>query len=388
MNDLHTHVRPLSVICARGLAPLVAWEIDALRLPAKPAGVNRVLSRGTLQDAMRLNLWLRCAQRVLLEIGGTTAADNADAMYRAASAIAWEALLPVDGRFSITVTVRNPTIRDSRFAALRLKDAIADRMMQRLGRRPDAGPDRSGAAVVHLHWLDRRATFYLDTSGESLSRRGYRLHNVAAPLQEALGAALLYAAGWHPGQALVNPMCGSGTLAIEAALMAGRMAPGLQRDTFAFQFLRGFDAQVWQRLRAEAGRRSHASFPPIVASDRQAGAVDRARANARQAAVASRIAWQVCDFARTRLPPLPGLILLNPEYGERLGSKPALKPTYARLGQFLRARPQGYAAGVLGGDPDLNAALGLKPDRVLRLDNGPIRCEFLFFRAAAPAGSG
>ena len=157
MHDLSTRRRSILVTCGRGIAPLLAAEVSDLKLPTRIAGASAVSTRGTLIDAMRLNLALRCAQRVLLEIGHTDRATDAAALYDAAVALPWEAWLPVDGRFSITVNVRNPTIRDTRYAALKLKDAIADRMTDRLGRRPDAGAQRLGAAVIHLHWQQQRA---------------------------------------------------------------------------------------------------------------------------------------------------------------------------------------------------------------------------------------
>lgn len=384
MHDLSTRRRSILVTCGRGIAPLLAAEVSALKLPARIAGASAVSTRGTLIDAMRLNLALRCAQRVLLEIGHTDRATDAAALYDAAVVLPWEAWLPVDGRFSITVNVRNPTIRDTRYAALKLKDAIADRMTDRLGRRPDAGAQRLGAAVIHLHWQQQRAVLFLDASGETLSRRGYRTRHQGAPLQEALGAALLRAADWTPAQALVNPMCGSGTLAIEAALWSRGAAPGLQRETFGFLCLclGETERDAWREMRAQAARARIDDGAPIVASDHQPAAIDCARANARQAGVEAAIVWQTCDFAQTHLPPAPGLILLNPAYGERLGDVKALRGVYARLGTYLRDRPAGYAAGLLGGNPELNASLGLTPNRVLHFSNGPIRCDFLVFDRA------
>src|SRR5690606_29158287 len=191
--------------------------------------------RATGNECIRLNLNLSCASQVLYSLGVFTAKD-ADALYRGVAAIPWEELIAFDGYVSVTSNVNNPTISTPLFANLKVKDAIADRIKGKKGLRPDSGPDLS-RSVVHLYWQDDHAEIFLDTSGEVLARHGYRKHPGKAPMLEALAAGVVYATGWDGQSAFVNPMCGSGTLAIEAALIATNRKPGLFRMNYAFMHI-------------------------------------------------------------------------------------------------------------------------------------------------------
>ena len=409
----------LVLACARGLAPYAAQEAAALGCTPTDSNDTMVSVRGSLHDAMRLNLWLRTAHRVLFPLA-TARARNLDGLHAAVRAVAWEEWLAPDGYFTVNTAVWNDTVRDTRMPSLRTKDAIADRMRQVCGRRPDAGPEFRGAAVF-VYWRGDDLRIYLDTTGEPLSRRGYRKLPWKAPLQETLAAACILATGWDGATPFVAPMCGSGTPAIEAALIALRRAPGSFRDHFAFMALKGYSdtkekkaprrtrsgdesppkggdshsepfvsfvpasspscpASSWRALREEARRGERTEgLPPIIATDLDPQAVETARKNAAVAGVAEMIRFDACDFAATEVPPTPGVVFLNPEYGERLGDAQQLMPLYGRIGDFLKQRCAGYRGYVLTGNMDLSRRIGLRSSRRLLFFNGPIECRLLGF---------
>jgi len=209
------------ITCAKGIPPFLKQELLSLNFPVLSEAIAGIETEGTIDDTQKLNLLLRTAHRVLFVLKKFESND-ADALYRELSRIPWEEFMPADGYVCVTSSVETPAIRDTRFASLRCKDAIVDRIKDKRGTRPDSGPER-GWSVVHLYWKDSRCTVYLDTSGESLSRRGYRKIPLAAPMQETLAAAVVLATSWQGEGNFINPMCGSGTLAIEAALIAFTM---------------------------------------------------------------------------------------------------------------------------------------------------------------------
>lgn len=370
----------LVISCARGLTPYTVQELTRLGYPPVETGETMVSVRGTLTDAMRLNLWLRTAHRVLWPLA-LASARNLDELYAAVRRVAWEEWLDPAGYFTVHTAVWNPSVRDTRMPALRAKDAIADRMREACGRRPDAGPDFSGAAVF-IYWHDQEVRIYLDTTGEPLSKRGYRLLPGKAPMQETLAAACVLATGWDGTTPFVEPMCGSGTPAIEAALIARRRAPGSFRERFAFTSLRGYaEAQPnWlaMRLDARRGERSR-DLPPIIATDLDPQAVEIAKQNATAAGVAEDIAFDVCDFAYTTVPAKPGVVFFNPEYGARLGDATELAPIYKRIGDFFKQQCSGWRGYVLTGNMELSRKIGLRSSQRLIFFNGPIECRLVGF---------
>jgi 23S rRNA G2445 N2-methylase RlmL len=389
------------VTCGRGIAPLLKQEITALALPILRELESGIELQCAMSDIMRLNLLLRTANRVLLQLSKGRARD-ANELYRLLHELPWETLIPVDGYFTVASHVDTPAIRDSRFANVKCKDAIADRFREKLGRRPDSGNERSGA-VVFLHWVGDQATIYLDTSGESLSRRGYRKIPLEAPMQESLAAAVIMATGWRGSGHFINPMCGSGTLAIEAALQAQGRAPGLLRSQYGFLHLKDADNTLWQRIRSETRALPKQKLEGrIIASDNRPEAIEAARQNARTAGVEQLIEFQVCDFADTPIPPLssttsaplreedrdeelcpPGVIILNPPYGERMGDVAALEPLYRRIGDFFKQRCQGYRGYVFTGNLDLGKMTGLRSSRKFLFFSGNIECRLLGFKLYA-----
>jgi 23S rRNA G2445 N2-methylase RlmL len=364
------------ITCPKGLSPFLSHEVRSLGLDVISEAVSGVTTEGSLEDAMAANLYIRTGHRVLFFLGEFKA-RNADELYASMSRIAWEEHIPLEGSITVHSSVDNSTVRDSRYPNLKCKDAVVDRMRAAFGVRPDSGPGREGA-VIFFYWKNADCSVYLDTSGEPLSKRGYRKMPWKAPLQETLAAGVIMASGWDGRSHFVNPMCGSGTLAIEAALIATNIAPGLLRTNFAFRHLKGFSAVAWEQMRrrALAGRRGRV-MSRIIATDSDRNAVAAAMKNAANAGVADRIEFGVCDFSETEVPLGGGVVVVNPEYGQRLGSVKELPAVYEGLGDFLKQRCSGYNGYVLTGDKRLSKAVGLRASKKMVFFNGPIECVLL-----------
>jgi putative N6-adenine-specific DNA methylase len=354
-------------------------ELRALGYAPRELSPTSVGVEGDLTDAMRLNLWLRTANRVLFEVAGF-AVDSPDDLYAAVHDLPWEDWLRSDVPFHVHGVAQHPSIRDSRFALLRCKDAVADRFVARTGRRPDSTPDPAGAAGLALYWKDDQAQIFLDTSGVPLSHRGYRWRPWIAPLRETLAAAILLELGWprEPAEAFIGPMCGSGTLAIEAAWIAQHRAPGLEREDFAFRHLNGAPEAAWRDLQA-AARAQFVAAPRtwIAASDANPQAIACARENAQRAGVDGLIRFHPCDFRDTPLPKPPALVLMNPEYGERMGIADQLAPLYEAIGRYFKEQCQGLRAAVFAGNLALARKIALHPVRRVAMWNGDLECRLL-----------
>lgn len=364
------------VTCPKGLSPFLAAEVLLLGLPVAAETVAGVTTEGTVKDVLRLNLFLRTGHRVLYHLADFVVAGPGD-LYDKMLGIRWEDYVPEDGYLCVSSSVDHESVRDSRYANMKCKDAIVDRIRAKKGRRPDSGPSKEGV-VVFFHWKGDRCAVYLDTSGESLSKRGYRKTPLKAPLQETLAAALIMATGWDGNAHFINPMCGSGTLAIEAALIGLKKAPGLIRDNFSFMHLKGFDANVWKRLKEDAESESNKELGGrIIATDLNPEAVTAAKRNAVNAGVADLIEFKACDFAETEVPIGGGVVLLNPEYGERMGEERTLLDLYKRIGDFFKQRCKGYSGYVFTGNPSLAKMLGLRAKRRLQFFNTTIECRLL-----------
>jgi putative N6-adenine-specific DNA methylase len=364
------------ITCPKGIPPFLKQELIDEKFPVLSENIAGVETEGSIADAMRLNLSVRTGHRVLFVLREFPARD-ADELYHAVHDIAWEQYIPEDGYLCITSSVENPTIKDSRFASLKCKDAIVDRVKEKCGRRPDSGPER-GRSVVHLYWKEDRCSVYLDTSGEPLSRRGYRKIPLGAPMQETLAAAVVLATGWNGAGNFINPMCGSGTLAIEAALIGLDRAPGLLRSNFGFMHLKGFNEALWNELRENARKKSKKDLSgKIVATDISPHAVEAARMNATTAGVERFIDFGVCNFSDTPLPGNGGVIVLNPEYGERMGEVQELEATYKDIGDYFKQKCRGFSGYVFTGSPSLAKKVSLKPKRSLQFFNSGIECRLL-----------
>ena len=387
--SLWNEKRRILITCARGTPGILAGEIQAQRFPVRSTLETAVETEGTLADTLRLNLSLRTAQRVLYLFDAFPAVQAED-LYRRLVMLPWEKVMAADGFLSVTSSVNTAAVNDTRFANVKTKDAIVDRIREKQGRRPDSGPGRHGA-VVYLHWEQDRCEVWLDTSGESLSRRGYRKIPLEAPMQETLAAAVILATGWDGKASLVSPMCGSGTLAIEGALIASRRAPGILRQNFGFMHLLGFDLSAFEKQREEfkkAARQEAAGR--IIATDIRPEAVEAARQNARTAEVEHLIEFQTCDFRESTVPEGEGIVILNPEYGERMGDAGKLGDIYKGIGDFFKNRCMGYRGYIFTGNLDLAKQVGLRTKRRVPFYNGPIECrllEYELYRGSRKGGT-
>ncbi len=373
------------VTCPKGFSPYLADEIANMGFKVRNEFFAGVETTASLNECMRLNLWTRSGHRVLYQLKKFKAATP-DQMYDVVREMEWETIVAPDDYLTITSSVITETINDTRFANVRVKDAIVDKVREKLGRRPTSGPDMTGI-IVFLHWRDDDCTIYLDTSGVPLSKRGYRKLPHKAPLQETLAATLIKASGWNGRVNFISPMCGSGTLAIEAALIALEGAPGLIREKFAFMNLPGYNEPYWDNLCIEAEDREKTSLEcRIISTDIDPVAIEASRKNARAAGVEHLIEFEVCDFRETEIPKGKGVIFFNPEYGERMGATTLLEKVYAGIGDFLKNKCQGYKGYVFTGNSSLAKLIGLKTSRRLLFYNAKIECRLLEFEIFEGSG--
>jgi 23S rRNA G2445 N2-methylase RlmL len=371
------------VTCSNRLSPWLQKEIEELGCTPVRVFKTGVELQGTLEDCIRLNLNLRCASQVLFSIKEFNA-YNADDLYKVLVQLEWETIIPADGYFSISSNVSNETITNNLFANVKVKDAIADRFREQTGARPNSGSELN-AAVVHLYWKEAAAEIFLDTSGETLSKHGYRKIPGKAPMLESLAAATILAGQWNRQSAFVNPMCGSGTLAIEAALMATNRRPGLYRSNYSFMHVCGYDAAMhdkeYQRLEQQVVDAPEGLH--IIASDISEDAVNISKVNAGIAGVEALISFEQCDFASTTIPEEAGVIYFNPEYGDRLGEEIQLQATYKRIGDFLKQKCKGYFGYIFTGNLELAKKIGLKPKRRIEFYTSKIDCRLFEYELYA-----
>lgn len=366
----------------RGLEHVLARELAALGIAEAGERPGGVRFRASSEAAYTVCLWSRVANRVLLEIARFPA-GTPEALYDGAAAIDWSAQFAPGATFAVDCTLRHSAITHSRYAAQKVKDAIVDRLRTDTGARPDVdvrAPDLRVNAFVDRN----EATLYVDLSGESLHRRGYRQQGGAAPLKETLAAAVLLRTGWPAiaadGGGLVDPLCGSGTFPIEAAMIAHDVAPGALRQRFGFHGWRGHDEALWRRLRADADARREAGLARRVevrGFDHDRAAVAAANANVERAGLLGAVHVERGALADLR-PAVPrGLLVANPPYGERLGDAAGVEALYGALGDVLRAHFHGWRAAVLAANPELGFRLGLRAKKPLSLYNGALECKLI-----------
>jgi 23S rRNA (guanine2445-N2)-methyltransferase / 23S rRNA (guanine2069-N7)-methyltransferase len=367
-----------------GASSVLAGELAAFGATDIRERSSDVKFQGGLEVGYLACLWSRTATRVLLSLGSVDAATT-EVLYAALRRIDWRAHLGTGATLACDCSGGNESIRHTLYGAQLLKDAVCDALRESTGMRPDVRPERPDV-LLHLHVEGRQALVSVDFSGESLHRRGYRLEGGRAPLKENVAAAVLLRAGWPgiaaQGGALVDPMCGSGTLLIEAALIAADAAPGLERDYHGFTGWQGHDAGLWLSL-CDAARVRRAVQPArrcILGSDIDAEAVRMTLANAARAGVSDWLQVERRAVADVTRPPFDGgLIAANPPYGERIGVDSQLPALYADLGRLLRTEFAGWKAAILTGNPPLARHLGIYAKRTHRMFNGPIECRLLRF---------
>src|SRR6201991_1737622 len=375
MQVFHTESK-IIITCNKRLSAYLQQEVEELGFtPVRvfPTGVELL---GTVNDCIALNLNLRCASQVIYLIKSFDAADPNE-LYNQLVEIEWENLIDFTGYFSVTSNVNNEHILTPLFANVKVKDAIVDRIKAKKGIRPNSGPEQN-KVVVHLYWQDDKAEIFLDTSGETLAKHSYRKIPGKAPMLEALATYTIMATHWDRQSTFINPMCGSGTLAIEAALLATDKCPGLFRMNYGFMHILGYDETVFftERRKLKDKSKKETNFK-IIATDLSADAVDIAQKNAKTAGVEHLIDFSVCDFADTDVPEDAGIVMFNPEYGERLGTHSKLEATYARMGDFMKKKCLGYRGYIFTGNPDLAKKIGLRPARKIEFYNGKLDCRLL-----------
>ncbi|HEX2252171.1 MAG TPA: THUMP domain-containing protein [Thermoanaerobaculia bacterium] len=378
----------LVATCALGLEEFLEQELRGLGVARIARQKGAVVFAGSWPEVWRANWRLRTANRVLVELaawdGSTAEALAAGAEALVGSARHWDGVAAGElfhprHTFAVRATSTGSEIRDTRWVALKVKDGLVDAQRRRFGRRATVerrDPD------LHLRvWLFRdRATLLLDTSGQSLDHRGYRVATTEAPVREQLAAACVLASGWDGTGPVVDPMCGSGTLLAEAAAWALGLAPGRLRATapgtgWAFEALPGFDPAGWEAVRREP---IPVPGPDVYlwGVDRSPEAVAAARANLERAGLTGRATIEDGDAYRFDPPPGPGLLLANPAYGERLAEP---REQWPRLGDLMKQRYAGWRAAVLAGGPDRGKHIGLKPKRRVPVRNGPLDARILVF---------
>jgi 23S rRNA G2445 N2-methylase RlmL len=375
MQVFHTKSK-IIITCNNRLAPYLKQEVEALGYEIKRTFSTGLELEGTINDCIPLNLNLRCASQVLYSIKAFTA-ENPARLYKELLEISWEELIDFTGYFSVSSTVDNETITTPLFANLKVKDAIVDRIKEKKEIRPNTGPE-TNKAVIHLYWKENDAEIFIDTSGETLAKHGYRKIPGKAPMLEALAAGTIMATGWDKKSPFVVPMCGSGTLAIEAALLATDKTPGMFRMNYGFMHIIGYDEQVFfeERRKLKEKAKKEIDFR-IVATDHSEDAIDISIKNAKTAGVDHLIDFSVCDFADTEVPEAAGTVIFNPEYGERLGVHTKLEATYKRIGDFMKQKCKGYRGYIFTGNPDLAKKIGLRASRRIEFYNGKLDCRLL-----------
>jgi len=376
------------ITCSAGLVDYVRQEIEVLGYQAGDCHKTGLELQGDQYDTMRLNLHLRTAYNVLYQLKQFKC-YSPDELYRNVKDLPWEDIISPAEYLSVVGRINTGHVKNSMYANLKVKDAIVDRIAEATGARPDSGKDKD-KAVVQFYWKDNFCRLYLNTSGQKLSDRGYRKMPHKAPLRESLAAAIIMATDYDGSAPLVCPMCGSGTFAIEAALIASRRAPGLLRNNYGFMHLKYFDQQKWRQMRSDSLKKSKArggkaTFNParIIATDIDGGAVEAARKNAMTAGVSHLIDFDICDFAETNVPPEPGIIIMNPEYGLRLGEIEKLSDTYKRIGDFFKQKCAGYTGYIFTGNPALSKKVGLRTSRRIEFYNANIECRLLKYELYA-----
>lgn len=377
LTNLSTQPGKIIVTCSKRISPYLQQEITELGFRISRSFPTGVELMGTMNDCIRLNLNLRCASQVLYSLKEFPA-NHPEDVYKIVVQMPWEKLLSNDSYFSITSNVDNPSVNNSLYANVKVKDAIVDRMRNKTGGRPNSGSSLEGA-VIHLFWRNESAEIFIDTSGETLAKHGYRKIPGKAPMLESLAAATLLASKWNRRSTFINPMCGSGTLAIEAALLATQRYPGLLRDNYAFMHIKEFDYAFFEKERKVLKEKIlDLQDLKIIATDISEDAINISKINAGAAGIEKYIEFTICPFEQTMIPDTgKGVIYFNPEYGGRMGEEKQLEETYAAIGDFLKKKCKGYMGYIFTGNLELAKKIGLKPKRRVEFYTGKIDCRLL-----------
>jgi putative N6-adenine-specific DNA methylase len=359
----------------RGLEALLLRELQSLGAREAQAVAGGVAFTGSWKTCYRANLWSRIASRVLWRIDSFSYRGEED-LYEKTKAIDWPGFFTVDRTLRVNLTAQKSPLRSLEFATLRVKDAVCDRWRAETGKRPDV--ERTSPDIrIHVFLEKDRGTLYLDTSGEPLFKRGWRAGRGDAPLRENLAAGIVMLTGWQPGEPLLDPMCGGATLLVEAAAMARGRAPGAKRS-FGFEKLKDFDAALWDTVRGE--KREEHPNPVLYGSDNDPEALKAARRNLAAAGVERWVKLEQADVLERDAPATAGVMVMNPPYGERMGSLEELARFYPKLGDSLKQRFAGWRCYVFTADLRLPKLIRLAPSARTPLWNGALECRLYEFR--------
>ena len=359
----------------RGLEALLLKELQSLGAADASAVPGGVAFSGAWDTCYRVNLWSRIASRVLWRISEFHYATEED-LYKAAKAIDWPRFFAVERTLRVNVTAQKSPLRSLEFATLRIKDAVCDCFRDSLGKRPDverATPD----VRVHVFLEKDKGALYLDTSGEPLFKRGWRAGQGEAPLRENLAAGIVMLTGWQPGEPFLDPMCGGATLLVEAAAMARGRAPGAKRS-FGFEKLACFNAKTWESMKTE--KPAEPADPALFGSDNDAEALKAARRNLAAAGVERWVKLEQADVLERAAPAQSGVMVMNPPYGERMGSVDELARFYPKLGDSLKREFSGWRCYIFTADLRLPKLIRLAPAARTPLWNGALECRLYEFR--------
>jgi len=369
--------------CPRGLEELLLQELSSFgcgELRQTPGGIA---FSGTWESCYRANLWSRIASRILWRVGEFPYRNEKD-LYDAARAIAWPNYFSVQKSIRVNVTAQKSPLKSLEFATLKVKDAVCDLFRDQVGSRPDV--DRAAPDVrIHAFLEEAKGTLYLDTSGEALFKRGWRMDIAEAPIRENLAAGIIMLSGWKFDQPLLDPMCGGGTLLSEAAAMARGRAPGAKR-AFGFEKLSVFEVKLWERIKNE--RTLQPVEPRLYGSDTDPEALQAARRNLGAAGVERWVRLEQADVLERAAPEAAGVMVANPPYGERIGSADELAAFYPKLGDALKKKFAGWSCFFFTADMRLPKLIRLQPARRTPLWNGSLECRLYEFRIVSGSNRG
>lgn len=369
-------------VTSKGLADVLAQELTDLGLKVLEKGPAGVSFDTNWEGCYRANLELRTATRIIKPVLDFPAYEPQE-LYHNIQKHDFTKYISVKDTFTIDANVRESSFRDQRFVAMKIKDGIADQFREKFGERPDIDNENPDLRIM-VRVMKNQVSVAVDTTGDNLSQRGYREEAGEAPLREHLAAGLIKMTGWDESLPLVDPMCGSGTLLIEAALMQRKVAPGSLRKKFAFQKFAGFQAEAWDKVVTESmNRETPPSGIHFYGYDRDSKVVRVARRNAERAGVDDMITFEPCAVDMLQRPVERGMMVINPPYGERLGVTEELKDVYRDLAYTLKRQFQGWSCWLLSGNEELTKALKLKSSRRVPVYNGAIECRWLEYKVNA-----
>jgi putative N6-adenine-specific DNA methylase len=358
----------------RGLELLLKKELEASSAQEVTVVPGGVAFSGDWATCYRVNYWSRIASRILWRVGEFSYRSEKD-LYDAARAVAWPKYFSVQKSIRVNVTAQRSPLKSLEFATLKVKDAVCDLFRDKIGSRPDV--DRAAPDVrIHAFLEEAKGILYLDTSGEALFKRGWRMDIADAPIRENLAAGIIMLSGWKFDQPLLDPMCGGGTLLSEAAAMARGRAPGAKR-AFGFEKLSVFDSKLWERIKHE--RSVQPVEPRLYGSDTDTEALQAARRNLGAAGVERWVKLEQADVLERSAPASAGVLVANPPYGERIGSAAELAAFYPKLGDALKRRFSGWRCFILTADLRLPKLIRLEPSRRTPLWNGALECRLYEF---------